>query len=62
MFTLCYKQPSYKVVNYIPPPHTTTAPRGQGLFTVEALRSHTDTAHAVGLICTCDQPDAETFI
>jgi len=27
---------------------------------IEALRSHSDTPHAVGLLCTSDQPVAET--
>jgi hypothetical protein len=34
--------------------------RGQGLLTVEASRSHSDTPHSVGLLWTSDQPDAET--
>jgi hypothetical protein len=33
---------------------------GQGLPTVEALRSHSDTPHLVGLLWMSDQPDAET--
>jgi hypothetical protein len=32
---------------------------GQGLFTIEASRSHSDTPHSVGLLWTRDQPDAE---
>ena len=32
---------------------------GQGLLTVEASRSHSDTSHSVGLLLTSDQPDAE---
>ena len=38
-----------------PPP-----PVGQGLLTVKALRSHSDTPHSVGLLWTIDQPVAET--
>jgi len=34
---------------------------GQGLLIVEALRSHSDTPHSVGLLWTSDhQLDAET--
>jgi hypothetical protein len=33
---------------------------GQGLFIIEASRSHSDTPHSVGLLWTSDQPDAET--
>jgi hypothetical protein len=33
---------------------------GQGLLTVEASRSHSDTPHSVGLLWTRDQADAET--
>jgi hypothetical protein len=33
---------------------------GQGVLCVEASRSHSDTAHSVGLLWTSDQPDAET--
>jgi hypothetical protein len=32
----------------------------QGLLSIEASRSHLDTAHSVGLLWTSDQPDAET--
>ena len=32
----------------------------QGLLTIEASRSHSDTPHSVGLLCTSDQPVAET--
>jgi len=38
---------------------------GQGLFIIDASRSHSDThthTHSVGLLWTSDQPDAETFI
>jgi len=35
-------------------------PVGQGLLTVEASRSHSDTLHLVGLLWTSDQPEAET--
>jgi hypothetical protein len=31
---------------------------GQGFLIIEASRSHSDTAHSVGLLCTSDQPDA----
>jgi hypothetical protein len=34
---------------------------GQGHFTLEASRSHSDTAYSVGLLWTSDQPDAESF-
>jgi hypothetical protein len=33
---------------------------GQGLFIIEASRSHSDTTHSVGLLWTSDQPVAET--
>ena len=33
----------------------------QGLLIVEDSRSHSGTPHAVGLLWTSDQPDAETF-
>ena len=32
----------------------------QDLLIVEDSRSHSDTAHSVGLLWTSDQPDAET--
>jgi hypothetical protein len=35
-------------------------PVGQGLLIIEASRSHSDTPHSVQLLCTGDQPDAET--
>ena len=31
---------------------------GQGLLITETSRSHTDTPHSVGLLCTSDRPDA----
>jgi hypothetical protein len=34
----------------------------QGLFMNEASRSYSDTPHSVGLLCSSDQPDAETSI
>jgi hypothetical protein len=33
---------------------------GQGLFIIEASRSHSDTPHSVGFLWTRDRPDAET--
>jgi hypothetical protein len=33
---------------------------GQGLLIIKTSRSHSDTPHSVGLLCTSDQPDAET--
>jgi len=33
-------------------------PVGQGLLSIEASRSHSDTSHSVGLLWTSDQPDA----
>jgi hypothetical protein len=33
---------------------------GQGLLIIDASRSHSDTAHTVGLIWTSNQPEAET--
>jgi hypothetical protein len=33
---------------------------GQGLSSVEATPSHSDTPHSVGLLWTSDHPDAET--
>jgi len=35
-------------------------PFGQGLFIIEASRSHSDTTHSVGLLWTNDQPALET--
>jgi hypothetical protein len=32
---------------------------GQGLLSIETTRTHSDTQHSVGLLCTSDQPDAE---
>jgi len=31
-----------------------------GLTNVVASRSHSDTTHSVGLLCTSDRPDAQT--
>ena len=36
------------------------APVDQGLLLIEASRSHSHTAHSVGLLWTSNQPDAET--
>ena len=33
---------------------------GQGRLIIDALRSHSDTPHSLGLLWTGDQPDAET--
>jgi len=33
---------------------------GQGFLIIEALRSHSDTPHSVGLLWTSDQPVSET--
>ena len=33
---------------------------GQGLLIIEASRSHSDTSHSVGLLCTRNQPVADT--
>ena len=35
-------------------------PVGQGFLMTEASRSHSDTAHSVGLLWTSDQPEAGT--
>jgi len=35
-------------------------PVGQGLLIIQASRSHSDTPHLVGLVCTSDQLDTET--
>jgi len=35
---------------------------GQGLLHIEALRSHSDTPHSVGLLWMSDQPDAQTLV
>jgi len=37
-----------------------TAPRGQGLFIIEASQSRSDRPHSVGLLWTSDQANAET--
>jgi len=36
------------------------APSGQGLLSIEAARSHSDTPHSAGLLWTRDQEDVET--
>jgi hypothetical protein len=36
------------------------SPVGHGLPMIEASRSHSDTPHSVGLLCTSDQPEEET--
>jgi len=33
---------------------------GQGLLTVDAAGSYSDTPHSIGLLWTSDQPDGET--
>jgi hypothetical protein len=33
---------------------------GSGLPIIEASRSHSDTPHSVGLLCTSDRPNVET--
>jgi hypothetical protein len=35
---------------------------GQGLLIIQASRSHSDTQHSVGLLWTCDRPDAEIYL
>jgi hypothetical protein len=40
--------------------HVATVPGGPGFLIIEALRSHSDTPHSVGLLWTSDQSDAET--
>jgi hypothetical protein len=35
---------------------------GQGLLIIDALLSHSDTPHSVGLLWTSDQPDPETSL
>jgi len=47
---------------YPPDPEGRQPLVGQGLLIFEASRSHSDTAHSVGLPCTSDQPVAETSI
>jgi hypothetical protein len=49
-----------RLIIYSPPPKGSTALVGQGLLTVEASRSHSDTPQSVGLPWTSDQPVAET--
>jgi len=34
---------------------------GQGFLIIEVLQSHSNTQHSVGLLCTSDQPKAETI-
>ena len=34
---------------------------GQDLLIIEVSRSHSDTPHSVGLLCTSDQPDVGTL-
>ena len=41
--------------------HGAIAPVDHGLLIIEALHSHSDTPQSVGLLWTCDQPDAGTF-
>jgi len=35
---------------------------GQGLLIIVASRTHSDTPHSVELLCTSDQPNAETSV
>jgi uncharacterized membrane protein HdeD (DUF308 family) len=42
--------------------HGSTALVGQGLLIVQALQSHSDTPHSVGLLWTSDRPKAEVSI
>jgi hypothetical protein len=48
------------VGKFPPLPMAQQPPVGQGLPTVEASRSHSDTPHSVGLLWTRDRPVAET--
>jgi hypothetical protein len=41
-------------------PHGSTALVGLGLLMVEVSRTHSDTPHSVGLLCTRDRPVAQT--
>ena len=41
-------------------PHLESPSVGQGLLTVQALRSHSETPYSEGLLWTSDQPVAET--
>ena len=56
--THCIYVPRYReyFFNHVSPP----PPVGLGLLIIDATRSHNDTPHLVGLLCTSDQPDAET--
>jgi len=40
--------------------HAPPSPSGTSLLIIEDSLSHTDAPHAVGLLWTSDQPDAET--
>jgi hypothetical protein len=42
------------------PPKAQEPPVCLGLLIIEASRSHSDTPHSVGLLCTSDQPVAQT--
>jgi len=42
-------------------PHGATATVDQGLLIFEALSSHPDTPHSVGLLYTSDQPVTENY-
>ena len=43
-----------------PPTSGTNAHNGQGLLLIEVSRSNSETPQLVGLLWTCDRPDAET--
>jgi hypothetical protein len=60
-FRTCVLCHSWWDTEFRPPPPMAQQPLvGQGLLIIEALRSHSDTPHSVGLLWTSDQPIAET--
>jgi hypothetical protein len=50
----------YDMFDYTSPHMVQEPPLGQGLLIIEALLSHSDTPHSVGLLWTSDRPNAET--
>jgi len=49
-----------RIYNERPPPMAQQPLAGHALLIIEALRSHPDTLHSVGLLWTPDQPEPET--
>ena len=62
VFLNLFREMPHYSINFPPPPHPhpwRNRPQGQGLLIIEASRSHSDTSHAVRLLWTSYQSDAE---